>query len=234
MTCVICSEEFEGQKNRIYLNCGHDFHCNCFFTLLSYNDNRCPLCREESDYQVPVANIQTRLTTIEHTHLDLTQRHSLLIAEYDLLNSNLTRTALQTTQFELELQLKIRENLNLVQENNRIKRDKLKLRNQVRELEHKINQGEGTSLDLIRIKTSLTIEKSRNKNLRKQLDDITTKNINYANNVDKTLSVIRSKMTDMDRSNRNMRYTNTVGGSSRYSSREFRFQSGNSTRTRFQ
>lgn len=163
MSCVICSEEFEGVKNKIYLNCGHDFHCHCFFTLLSYNDKKCPLCREEINYQVPVTDLQARLTTLEGTHNQLTADYGILAAEYRLINDSLTRTRavqlLTSTQNELELQLKIRENMRLkqekdrlIQENNKIKRDRVKLRGQLRDSERRNNVRGNNNLELIRIK----------------------------------------------------------------------------------
>ena len=41
MNCTICLSELNKNKNCIYLDCGHSFHCDCIFKLFTY-DKKCP------------------------------------------------------------------------------------------------------------------------------------------------------------------------------------------------
>jgi len=132
MTCTICSEDFEGQKNKIYLSCGHDFHCKCFFTLLSHDDKKCPNCRAVIDYEVPESDIQRRVIKLDTDLTQLQHDYAVISHEY-ILEQRLTiqMRALQATsdlQHTCELQLKEEEIINLRSEI-RIKDFKLRTKN---------------------------------------------------------------------------------------------------------
>lgn len=46
--CVICFEEFDGDKNLAYMDCGHKFHFKCILKWnFTENGDSCPLCRQD-------------------------------------------------------------------------------------------------------------------------------------------------------------------------------------------
>ena len=51
--CAICCEEYCHEKinDTVLLKCLHDFHIECLYTWIKKNNNKCPLCRLDIDFQ---------------------------------------------------------------------------------------------------------------------------------------------------------------------------------------
>jgi predicted nucleic acid-binding Zn-ribbon protein len=133
INCVICTEKLE-EKNKIFLQCGHSFHCSCIFQLMSYDDKKCPLCRHEITLEVPTSNLQIRLTEAEQKFSDLNNDFALLSVEYQgnkhaLEQAYHTITIKETEKQAQELDYKIRlltkekELDKLFKENQKLKRN---------------------------------------------------------------------------------------------------------------
>lgn len=45
-TCPTCLEDYESEKQRRDLRCGHHFHTGCILRWLD-SSNRCPVCRQQ-------------------------------------------------------------------------------------------------------------------------------------------------------------------------------------------
>lgn len=210
MSCTICTVEFEENKNTIFLDCGHKFHCKCFFTLLSYNDKKCPLCRHNIEYEVAVSNIQERLTTSERECRDLVERNEVVIYEYIRLRELQTTTELKHS---LEIQLKDSKILRFKRENIRARREITGLRSENMELKKNNNPNilielisKNTEINLL--KNDLMMEQRKYKKLENQVDKITTNNIKHSNDMDKSLSQLMNKIRELDTKNDNNRFTN--------------------------
>lgn len=88
-SCIICTENIEN-NNIIILNCGHKYHTDCIIKLLSYQDKKCPLCRESIKFEVPENELQHRLNTNENQLKKLITDFSILSNEYTHIKNNFT------------------------------------------------------------------------------------------------------------------------------------------------
>ena len=199
--CSICTDKLES-KNRIYLECGHSFHCTCIFRLFSYNDKKCPLCRAEIKYEVPCNELQTRITNLENENKDLEDNNHILSYEYRLLNTlyqkqeeenNLAKAA-------YDLELKIREiaiqTLHAEKELLKEKNRKLATSNtNFNTLKNKLNK----------VKNDLKAEKDKNTKLESKLIELTNKGIKHANDTDKMLNEFQKYLKNLKSSNSSLR-----------------------------
>lgn len=204
MTCTICLEIL-GDKNKIILNCGHEFHCQCLFLLFSYNDKKCPNCREPVLY-VPESDLQNRLNIMEEEKNKLKTDAEILFGEYENLNKFLIKQEaiylLDLTRKEIELNNKEDYNIKLFTSNQKLKTELASLRSKIRDLERNNHSYQITTKNnqIMRLKNELQKEKYRNDRLSRNLDKVTTENIEYANTVDRTLETVKYELSKMGNS----------------------------------
>ena len=84
-TCSICLNVFEDNKNKMYLECGHQFHCSCIFEMFTHNTKKCPNCRHNISYEVPENQLQERITRLEDENIQNLNELSLIFSEYEML-----------------------------------------------------------------------------------------------------------------------------------------------------
>ena len=65
--CPICMENFELGVKTILTDCGHKLCIKCFI-ILNLNSNKCPICRQQMNIQVPRGHVH------HHNHTNYFQR----------------------------------------------------------------------------------------------------------------------------------------------------------------
>ena len=216
MSCTICLDTL-GDKNKIVLKCGHQFHLKCAFSLFSFNDKKCPNCREPVDC-VPESDIQNRLNIMEEDKNRLKIDNDLLILEYSRMNNLFVRQdaihLLYSTKKELELKIKDSEILKLFTSNQTLKKE---IRNMERNGHY--YQVISKNNEIQRLKNDLHAEKCKNFKLIRDLDKVTKHNIDHADNVEKTLDKVRGELNRINNENRNNRFNSRISRNNRFNSR---------------
>lgn len=206
--CSICTENLEN-KNRIYLECGHSYHCTCIFRLFSHNDKKCPNCRDEIKYEVPQSELQDRLTRQNNTIKKLSEDISLLSSEYITLQSTHEETLREL--LTVKIRRKVEVDL-LNDEKKHLTAKIIKLSNEVKTLKDRIPNTELLQKNnkIRRLQTSLKNSQVKVKNLEDTLFDITEQNIKMADKYDDLLNDIKLKMNDMKASSSRLRLRSRI------------------------
>ena len=198
--CVICTEVLEN-KNRIFLGCGHSFHCECIFRLASYDNKKCPLCRESLNLNLPSTELQTRLVESDRLNNSIRNDFSvlngeflelkeindhmeklLLLKEVEITKTKLEQT-LELTKKQQEMELIMSSNMKLREENRRLSSNEIlaEKENKIRKLNKKIREIE-----------------SDNDKLNRDLQEVYTKNIEMTNENERKYKQIMDLIQQMN------------------------------------
>lgn len=208
MSCSICTENLEN-KNRVYLECGHSFHCTCIFRLLSHNDKKCPNCRQEIKYEVPQTELNERLTRQDDTIKKLSEDISVISTEYVNLQSShadaLQKLLTSKIQHKVEMELAKEEKKKILADFILIKSEveKLKERAPASVLKAKNNK-------ISKLQRELKNARNEIQDLEETLFDITDKNIKIADKYDDLLNIMKSKINDMKVSSSRMKLQSRI------------------------
>lgn len=208
MNCSICTENLEN-KNRIYLECGHSFHCTCIFRLLSHNDRKCPNCRQEIKYEVPQTELNERITRQDNTIKKLSEDISVISTEY----VNLQSVHAETLQQLLTVKIQNRVKMELAkEEKKKILSDFIKLKTEVEKLKERAPRSvlQAKNNRISKLQKELILAKNEIQDLEETLFDITDKNIKMADKYDDLLNIMKTKINDMKVSSSRMRLQSRI------------------------
>ena len=215
--CSICTENLEN-KNRVFLDCGHSFHCTCIFRLFNHNDKKCPNCRQEIKYEVPVSEQQERLTRQDNTIKELTEQLTLVATEHFRLQKDheealkslvvntqeLTKLKLEHTHLKLQHKLKM-EMKELERKN--ILSDLIKLSSEVQRLKKRAPQTiiQLKNNKIKKLETTIRRQELIIHNLNDELYKNCEKNINNAEKYDEYLDTIKLHINKLKSENTKLR-----------------------------
>ena len=220
--CVICTETLHSHHNRMYLDCGHSFHCNCVLKMFSHNDTQCPLCRTKINYQVPESELQERLDNKEKEFnelcIDYSVQHQQLHDYQELANEQermIRRLNMLNQKNELELNLKEKELILTKNELGELKikyaqtiSEKFKLRNRVRELEGSSNILFSKIAEINRLKSDLKAVNKEKEKLEDVLNTLTSDNIQMVNRNNDALDKLKNCIQTLISENESLKRKN--------------------------